>query len=203
LTASFPTIESVAFAAGLDAKGEVEAKEASRLYREGNYEDAAKLFARLTSEYPDLNIFERNLGACFYYLRKPEPAISNLRGYLNHRKDIPADDKATVERWIVEMEALRAQSAAAVPPSPAQTEPPTSLPAPSTQAAPTAPAGLDVSGNNASSEDATPRRPIYKTWWLWTGVGAVVVAGVVTAVLLSRGSNDLCAGSGNRCEVIQ
>jgi hypothetical protein len=51
-----------AFAAGLDAKSEADAKEATRLYKEGNYEDAAKLFARLTVDYPDMPIFERSLG---------------------------------------------------------------------------------------------------------------------------------------------
>ena len=29
----------------------------------------------------------------------------------------------------------------------------------------------------------------YKTWWFWTGVGAAVVAGTVTAVLLSESGN--------------
>lgn len=206
-TAALPTTPSVALAAGLDAKGEAEAKEASRLYRAGDYEAAAKLFAGLASDYPDLNIFERNLGACFYYLRKPEPAVSNLRNYLNHRKDIPADDRATVERWIAEMEALRAQNAAALaaPPSTGPATAQASLPAQPEPgaAAPAAPAGLDVSAANTASEGPSAKRPIYKTWWLWTGVGAAVVAGVVTAVLLSRGSDDFCAGSGNRCEVVK
>ncbi|MGB8296536.1 MAG: hypothetical protein WCG85_14005 [Polyangia bacterium] len=120
VAANLPRLESAAFAAGLDAKGEATAKEASGLYRQGLYEDAAKLFAKLVVDYPDMLIFERSLGACFYYLRKPEPALSNLRNYLVHRKDIPADDKAVVDRWIDEMEKLRAQNAA-VPGVPAPT----------------------------------------------------------------------------------
>jgi tetratricopeptide (TPR) repeat protein len=32
--------------------------------------------------------------------------------------------------------------------------------------------------------------PIYKTWWFWTGVGAVAVGAVVTAVLLSSGNES-------------
>jgi hypothetical protein len=31
--------------------------------------------------------------------------------------------------------------------------------------------------------------PIYRRGWFWVGVGAVVAGGVVTAVLLSRGSS--------------
>jgi hypothetical protein len=122
VAANLPRLESVALAAGLDAKGETTAKEASGLYRQGLYEDAAKLFAKLVVDYPDMLIFERSLGACFYYLRKPEPALSNLRNYLVHRKDIPADDKAVVDRWIDEMEKLRAQNAAVpvVPPPTAE-----------------------------------------------------------------------------------
>ena len=112
VAANLPRLESVALAAGLDAKGEATAKEASGLYRQGLYEDAAKLFAKLVVDYPDMLIFERSLGACFYYLHKPEPALSNLRNYLVHRKDIPADDKAVVDRWIDEMEKLRAHNAA-------------------------------------------------------------------------------------------
>jgi hypothetical protein len=44
---------------------------------------------------------------------------------------------------------------------------------------------LGAKGAN-SHRDETPegRRPLYKSWMLWAGVGAVVVGGVVTAVLL-------------------
>lgn len=211
VTANLPGLAPVAAAAALDAKGEVEAKQATRLYKEGHYEDAAKLFSRLTVEYPELTIFERNLGACFYYLRKPEPALSNLRGYLNHRKDILPDDKAVVERWIDEMETLRVQNAAASSATsvtgPAPGAPPavpaTSSPALQTTPTTAAAAGLDLSSSPPSADATTARTPIYKTWWLWTGVGAVVVAGVVTAVLLAGKSDNLCAGSGNRCEVVQ
>jgi hypothetical protein len=35
------------------------------------------------------------------------------------------------------------------------------------------------------------RTPVYKKWWLWTAVGgAVVIAGVVTAVVLTTGSSS-------------
>jgi hypothetical protein len=157
--ATLPPLESAAFAAGLDAKGRAVAKEASGLYRQGRYEDAAKLFAELIVDHPDMPIFERSLGACFYYLRKPEPALSNLRNYLLHRDDVPADDKAIVDRWIDEMEKLRAQNAAAaaaaaVPtpavsaeaplPMPAAPAAGEAAPAPSPVAAPAVPAAEPV-----------------------------------------------------------
>ena len=116
---SLPSPQRVALAAELDEKGEAEAKEALRLYKQGLYDEAAKIFAKLSVDHPDMLIFERNLGACFYYLRKPEPALSNLRHYLSHKQDIAPDDKAVVERWINEMEGLRAQNAMPiVPPAP-------------------------------------------------------------------------------------
>jgi hypothetical protein len=71
--------------------------------------------------------------------------------------------------------------AAPVPPLPT----PTPTPAPEPVAAPAQPAGVDLTAAATPPEEPTP---IFKTWWFWTGVGAVVVAGAVTAVVLaSRG----------------
>jgi len=107
------TAASLARAAELGAKDEETAREATRLYKQGQYEEAAKLYAKLSVDHPDMPVFERNVGACFYYLHKPEPALSNLRNYLHHKKDITPDDKAVVDQWIAEMEKLHAQNAAA------------------------------------------------------------------------------------------
>jgi len=65
--------------------------------------------------------------------------------------------------------------------------PPSRLPTTSgTQPAADVPAGADLH----AAAPASKSTPVYKTWWFWTGVGAVVVAGaVVTAVLLSSGSS--------------
>lgn len=109
-----PQVRPVALAAGLAAKEKTILKEAGRLYRQGQYEDAAKLLADLALEHPEMVHLQRNLGACYYYLHRPEPALSNLRGYLAHKKgQISVEDKAEVERWIAEMEQLRMQNIAA------------------------------------------------------------------------------------------
>jgi hypothetical protein len=34
--------------------------------------------------------------------------------------------------------------------------------------------------------------PVYKKWWFWTAVGAVVIAGVVAGVALSREQTPSC-----------
>jgi tetratricopeptide (TPR) repeat protein len=37
--------------------------------------------------------------------------------------------------------------------------------------------------------------PVYATWWFWTGIGAAVAAGVVTAIVLSGGSSNPPGGN--------
>jgi hypothetical protein len=127
--------------------------------------------------------------------------LSNLRNYLVHRTDIPADDKAVVDRWIDEMEKLRAQNAAAA----------TAVPVPPPVAPPAAPViglrapapeqpALDVSAQSVPSEGAAEAAPVYTRWWFWGTVGAVVAAGAVTAVVLAGkgGSNVPTGGLGNQ-----
>ena len=235
VAANLPLLHSTALAAGLDQKGEADAKQATRLYKQGQYEEAAQIFSRLSVDYPDMEIFDRNLGACFYHLRKPEPALSNLRRYLGRRKDIAPDDKAVVDRWIDEMEQLRAQNAAAsappaAPPAPPTPQPPPAeIPAPSaaseTPAAPPAPspraaepapaavasppflapsetpkpAGVDLTTSPGPAESTEVSRPIYKTWWFWTGAAVGVVAGAVTAIYFATRSQDPCSGASLAC----
>jgi hypothetical protein len=75
-------------------------------------------------------------------------------------------------------------TSAPIPPAPSPTPPPSPQPLVTAPAA-SHPAGVDLTAGAAPPEEPTP---IVKTWWFWTGVGAVVVAGAVTAVVLaSRG----------------
>jgi tetratricopeptide (TPR) repeat protein len=48
---------------------------------------------------------------------------------------------------------------------------------------------------HAASSPAGGSSPVYKRWWFWTGLGAVVAAGVVTAVVLSSGSSKGIPGT--------
>jgi tetratricopeptide (TPR) repeat protein len=122
---SLPPLQPTALAAGLDANSKATLKEATRLYKQGQYEEAAKLLTELAVDHPEMTNLQRNLGACYYYMRRPEPALSNLRDYLAHKKDdITADDKQEVERWIDEMEKQRAQNAAVPVAPPPTTERP-------------------------------------------------------------------------------
>jgi hypothetical protein len=124
---------SMGFAASLDKKGTADAKKATQLYKQGSYEEAATLFLQLSLDNPGMPVFVRNLGACYYYLRRPEPALSNLREYLHKKKDIDPTDREEVEKWIAEMDELRrggpwpakpAADATSVPPAPGMAAPP-------------------------------------------------------------------------------
>jgi len=103
--------EGMALSRGLTANDTANAKQAQQLYKKGQYEDAAEIYSRLSIDYPELLVFTRNLGACFYYLRKPEPALSNLREYLRLGQGITSEDRTEVQAWIAEMEKLRDQLA--------------------------------------------------------------------------------------------
>jgi hypothetical protein len=128
-----------AAAAGLDKQSTANAKQATQLYKTGNYEEAAKIFLQLSIDNPSMPVFVRNLGACYYYLRRPDPAVSNLREYLHKKKDIAPDDRAEVEGWISEMTLLRQRGSSAT--QAAGTAPATTAaPAPAPVVAPSSPA---------------------------------------------------------------
>ena len=242
-----------ALAASITAKDVVQAQQAQQLYKTGRYEDAADIYARLGTKYPDRLVFTRNLGACFYYLHRPDPALSNLREYLRRSKDLTEDDRGEVERWIAEMTRFRAET-----PSSANADPgePAPLPATSPAALPGAtdtalPAPPEIAKLGTSAPVASPNRVPETTpsamagdsirpaqgapeegamptvhqevldlrpkpasevnpesgsrWWLWTGIGAVVAGGIVTAVVLSMrnpGRDGTCSSGLNGCVVV-
>jgi thioredoxin-like negative regulator of GroEL len=75
LGTSLPQLQPTALAAGLDAKDKATLKEATRLYKQGQYEEAAKLLTELAVDHAEMTNLQRNLGACYYYMRRPEPAL--------------------------------------------------------------------------------------------------------------------------------
>jgi hypothetical protein len=75
-------------------------------------------------------------------------------------------------------------------------DPVVAAPAAQTPPATTTP---DLTSIPATPAQSSSVQPLYKTWWVWTGVGAVVVGGTVTAFLLAHRSNDPCSGVGYAC----
>ena len=214
-----PPCEGSALAAGLTAKETAKAKQAKQLYKEGQYESAAKIFSSLSRDHSDMPVFTRNLGACYYYLGRPEPALSNLREYLQSEKDISPEDRKEVEGWMAEMEKVRshvhAPTVAPVAPAPVPpigvTPPPLAPASPSHAPAPSPPsqatplpvaaaasptAGFQGPSSAATSVDATataqaPARSSNALAWGAGGVGVagLVAGGVCTGLALSKFSS--------------
>ena len=61
----------------------------------------------------------------------------------------------------------------------------------------------NLTANSLPPEPAKTGHPVYERWWFWTGVGAVVIAGAVTAIVLTRHSGGVCSGAGYPCVVVQ
>src|SRR5207247_10897399 len=113
--------------------------------------------------------------------------------YKDHLQFYPkAPNVAGVRQQIARLEVDVAAERAKTPPPASEPEPksesapgtptpPPAEPAPTTTAA--APA-------LAPAPPEKPRTPIYKKWWLWTAVGAVVLVAVIVpvAVVETRGS---------------
>jgi hypothetical protein len=188
-------------AAHADHAGEMKARES---FAAGRYDEALELFAKLYAE--TLNpIYLRNIGRCQQKLKQPDKAIDAFHDYLaKGGKKISADEKAEINGYIKDMEALRDEQAkqqqapppAPVAPTPAPVQPipaqPEGPPPGYTTAPPPAYPGTEPSPNGALVAQAPPpqqeqSQPIYAKWWFWTIIGAVVVGGVVTAVALSGG----------------
>jgi hypothetical protein len=179
-----------------DRKIEMQARED---FAAGRYAEALELFAKLYAETPD-PIYLHNIGRCHQKMREPDKAIDAFRDYLAKSKKISRDERATIEGYIAEMEKLRQEQAARTAPPPAAlSTAPTAAPA-LAQTAPTstvdinaAPAPSSPSGTSLISVEPTtsPEKetPVYTRWWFWTGVGALVAAGVATALVLSSGTN--------------
>lgn len=72
-------------------------------------------------------------------------------------------------------------------------------PAESPTPAPPATTAADLTTIPVAPSQPASDSPIYKKWWVWTGVGAIVVGGTVTAFLLAHRSNDPCSGVGYAC----
>jgi len=219
LGAVLVVVLAFAGAAHADHAGEMKAREA---FAAGRYDEALETFAKLYAE--TLNpIYLRNIGRCQQKLKQPDKAIDAFHDYLiKGGKKISADEKAEINGYIKEMEALRDEQAAkqqATPPpttpvapvqpiQPPQPEAPppgyTAQPAatyPGTQGTPGYPPGSQQQPSGTlvaqpSQPQPESAGPIYSKWWFWTIVGAVVIGGVVTAVALSSGtSKPDCVGA--------
>jgi len=77
----------------------------------GRYEVALDMFAKLYAETLHPN-YLRNVGRCYQNMGEPDKAISAFREYLRKAEDLPPKQRAEIDRYILEMEALLRQRAA-------------------------------------------------------------------------------------------
>lgn len=172
-------------------------KQGRALFAKGEYEKALDVFATLFSETNDA-IYLRNIGRCYQKLQQPEKAIDSFREYLR-RGHVKAGERAEVEGFIKEMEALQKERAATAPappsaepsrPTPHEAEPASSTPPPAAIPAADTTASNDAPGATLTQQ-ATTGEPARSTsithrWWFWTGIAVVVAGGAVAAFVLTR-----------------
>jgi tetratricopeptide (TPR) repeat protein len=177
-----------------------------RLYKVSRYREALEEFKEGFVAKAD-PVFLFNIAQCHRLLGEREDALTFYRRYL--QADPRSFRRVEIEKRIHDLEAQLAADptprtvpppvAAAPPPSPSP--PPPSTPAVSSLAPvnTTSPAAMPLVITTKSDEPAPTGRPLYRRWWVWTGLG--VVAAVVATTLILRGSGDgPCGTSVAACE---
>jgi len=201
-----PLARPVHAAEGDKAAARAHFEAATRLYDVHDYAKALEEYKAAYIAKPD-PAFLFNMGQCYKKLGRPAEALGFYRDYL--KKAAPDDPyRASIEARVQELESgdlfegsksPRPAAPLSAPPVSAPTPPPApyagpATPPPSTPAltaSPTVPAAAQPAGVDLAPavppEPASAGTPFYGTWWFWTGVGAAVVAGTVTAVVLAKG----------------
>jgi len=148
------------------------------LFAAGRYADARDTFIAAYRETTDPR-FLIDIADCHRALGGWESALRYYRAYLDEQPQ--AKNRGYVERRIAEVEAL-ARGGAAVP-APVAPPPATASPPPATTSAPpaiaTAPAPAEAANEAVAVESApvvseapaTPTKPVWKRWWVWTIAG--------------------------------
>jgi hypothetical protein len=131
-----------------------------------------------------------NQARCLEQNGQSAQAALRFREFLRKAPGLSPADSAGVQKRIDDLEATidhRAAPAASTAPGAATTEPSgTAAIPPSAAVAPSSdPLGIAQSAPPSEPQESSP---VYKRWWFWTGIGAVVAGGVVTAIVLSSKS---------------
>jgi hypothetical protein len=192
-----------AMGANLESK-ERAAKKACLL---GEVDKGAEILADL---YVDTNdaTYIYNQGRCFEQNGKNDQAVLRFKEYLRKAKNLKNEDRDATLKKIDELQGPTSKHEPQTVPAPASDPAlqPSAAPVPTPSATPVGPPSAPVAsttdplGISQSSPPAPEESPpVYKRWWFWTGIGAVVAGGVVTGVLLSRKSapqSPACDGLG-------
>ena len=134
-------------------------------------------------------VFLYNIGQCHRKLGHTEEAINFYQAYLRRAPD--AKNREEVERRIAELQSLRGAESAAIA-KPNGGEPRASLLSPEAQrkaAAETASSPVPSGAVEFGAQDqssSTTGSAVYKQWWFWTAIGAVI-AGTATVAIIMAG----------------
>jgi tetratricopeptide (TPR) repeat protein len=147
-------------------------------YAAGRYEDAYREFERgyALAARP---VFLLNMA----HSERRRGNLSNARAlYLKFLLVDPQSKYAPeVQQVVQEIDgALAAEAASLVPAGPVVEQTAVAAPPPSSS--------VIFSERTPVVAAPLPPPPLYRRWWVWTAVGAVVVTGVATALLLGRAS---------------
>jgi hypothetical protein len=194
-------------------------QQGQRLYTVSRYREALEQFknAFLAVEDP---VFLYNIAQCHRLLGESAEAARFYRRYIEAAPS--GSERTRAEKWIAELESAPGTAPAPVSPAPRPSPPPVTPPAgasPPMAAASPPPASPQLMGSGPSLEPPpvagepapglnltapppadTEPRPIYKKWWFWAGVGAVVVVGGVVAAAAAKGRGVSCGAGVQRCE---
>jgi tetratricopeptide (TPR) repeat protein len=167
LVATLPGATNAAATTAERAKARDIFRAAQQHYKLAEYDQALEGFKEAYRVIEDPSLLF-NIAQCYRQLNKKEEAIRFYRTYLHEVPDSPNRD--SVQQIIASLEsALKQESAArAAPPESTIEQPAGGAP---TGATPTP-------ALTATSSPPPEKPPVYKRWWLWTGVAAVVVVGL-------------------------
>ncbi len=182
-----------------DKKSEARARElyqeGQKAYDIGDFPKAIELFKQSYDTLPrPLLLF--NIAQAHRLIGQPRPALFFYQNYLSQQPDAP--NRARVEQWIAEMkEKIAAEDAAKPPIGPNPDPDPVKIPPPDPDPVKIPPPDKVAEGTNdplvpmgpTPNNDRDESKPIYTRWWLWTGVGVVVV-GVAAYFIASSAADD-------------
>jgi hypothetical protein len=158
---------------------------ARKAFASSDWDRALDLFSDLYAQtlHP---VYLRNIGRCHQKMRQPQKAIDAFQDYLAKNKHLGPGERQEIDGYIAEMERLRDEQARAPRPeaTPAPGPPPVNEPLP-----PVPNAAPPPDTRAVVAAPLPPDEPLYKKWWLWTAVGAVVAGAVVAAVAVSHGGS--------------
>jgi tetratricopeptide (TPR) repeat protein len=145
-----------------DAEVDEHVAQGHRLYQLGRYQEAIAEYRRAYELRAD-PLFLFQIAESYRQFGASEQALFYYDRYLAGAPEGP--DRDAAEEHVSELESLRARPAAATP-------------------------GLVATPENGAGAKKLPT-PLWRRWWVWTALGAALVAGVTAAALAGRAESSV------------